>query len=170
MSSDQRPPLEAGNDDQFGRELLDRIKGEAKKRGAKPRRSPVSAVAPIREDTGSRDPRLLGESLASLVKQRGWANQLSVGAVLGRWPEIVGDVVAQHTEPTEFTNGVLTVRCSSTTWATQLRLLTNQLLAKFDSEVGEGVVTAVKILGPSTRSFGRGPKAVRGRGPRDTWG
>ena len=59
---------------------------------------------------------------------------------------------------------------SSTAWATQVRLLTPQLLERLAREVGEGVVETVTVLGPAGPSFRRGKKSVRGPGPRDTWG
>ncbi|SNS97960.1 Predicted nucleic acid-binding protein, contains Zn-ribbon domain (includes truncated derivatives) [Micrococcales bacterium KH10] len=156
--------------DQFGRTILQRIKSAAADRGAKPR---AKYSKPRTDATGNvitRDPMLLGDSLQTLVNTHGWRDQLSVAAVIGRWRSIVGDQIADHCEPLEFSDGTLVVRASSTAWASQLNLLTGQMLAAFAREVGEDVVADIKVLGPSTRSFKRGAKSVPGRGPRDTWG
>jgi predicted nucleic acid-binding Zn ribbon protein len=62
------------------------------------------------------------------------------------------------------------VRADSTTWAANLRLLTPQLLARLEADVGAGVVREVTVLGPSGPHWAKGPRRVRGRGPRDTYG
>ena len=67
-------------------------------------------------------------------------------------------------------NGELTIEAESTAWATQLRLLQGRLLARFATEVGKDVVAKLTIHGPVAPSWEKGPKRVRGRGPRDTYG
>lgn len=89
---------------------------------------------------------------------------------MGRWPDIVGDEIAQHAWPETFIDGKLVIRTSSTAWATQLRMLTSTLDRKIENEVGGGVVTEIVILGPGAPSWIKGPRVVRGRGPRDTYG
>ena len=58
----------------------------------------------------------------------------------------------------------------STAWATQLRMVQAQLLAKIAAAVGDGVVTSLKITGPTAPSWRKGPRHIAGRGPRDTYG
>jgi predicted nucleic acid-binding Zn ribbon protein len=62
------------------------------------------------------------------------------------------------------------VSAESTAWATQLRLIQAQVLAKIAAEVGDGVVTTLKITGPVAPSWRKGPLHIAGRGPRDTYG
>ncbi|GAA2239880.1 DciA family protein [Rarobacter faecitabidus] len=168
MSSEVEAPGEGA--DEFGREILRRIKAGAAARGAKPRRRRDTSGLEPRPRSDSRDPILLGDSLETLIGTRGWTEQLSVAGVMTRWPQIAGEQIAGHSEPVDFTDGILTLRASSTAWATQLQLLTGQILQAIARDLGDGVVTDVKVVGPAARSFKRGPKAVRGRGPRDTWG
>lgn len=111
-----------------------------------------------------------GAVLDTIVAAGGWADPLAVHAVTGRWSEIVGATVAEHAEIVAFSDGVLAVRCDSTAWATQLRLLVPTLLSRLAAEVGPGVVTAVDVSGPIAPSWVRGPRRVKGRGPRDTYG
>lgn len=117
-----------------------------------------------------RDPRAIGEVVARLSKARGWNTQLAVGSVLGRWNELVGEDIAAHCKPESFEDTVVIVRCDSTSWATQLRLLSHQLLKKFDAELGPGIVTVIRVLGPNAPSWRHGMRSVAGRGPRDTYG
>lgn len=117
-----------------------------------------------------RDPQTLGRAASRLSAQRGWAPRLSRGTVFGRWAEIVGDEVAEHATPTALRDGELTVQAASTAWATQLRLLQRQLLARIAAALGDGVVTSMRVQAPSAPSWRRGPRHVSGRGPRDTYG
>lgn len=117
-----------------------------------------------------RDPRAIGEVIGRLSKTRGWGTQVAVGSVLGRWDQIVGAENAAHCKPESFEDTVLVVRCDSTSWATQLRLLSHELLKRFDAELGPGIVTVIKVLGPNAPSWRHGRRTVAGRGPRDTYG
>ena len=118
-----------------------------------------------------RDPSLLGEQLDRMLVDRGWKVDVAVGAVMGRWAEIVGPDIALHVEPVTFTDGVLTVKADSTAWATQMRLLASSVLARVEEEIGAGAVSELKVLGPSAPSWRRGPRrSPDSRGPRDTYG
>ena len=71
----------------------------------------------------------------------------------------------------EEAEGVLTVQCDSPAWATQLRLLARQLVARLNHELGHGTVRLIKVPGPDApkRGYGR-LRAPGSRGPGDTWG
>lgn len=117
-----------------------------------------------------RDPAVVGDVFGRLIRDRGWSTPVAVGSVLTRWAELVGPDIAQHCRPESFENSVVRVRTSSTAWATQLRLMGPMLLSRFDQELGTGVVTRIDVAGPQAPSWKRGPRSVRGRGPRDTYG
>ncbi|MBB2989013.1 putative nucleic acid-binding Zn ribbon protein [Mycolicibacterium iranicum] len=118
----------------------------------------------------SRDPQLFGALTNDLARTRGWSPRVAEGAVFGRWTAVVGEQIAAHAAPTTLNEGVLTVSAESTAWATQLRMVQAQILAKIAAAVGDGVVTSLKIVGPIGPSWRKGPYSVRGRGPRDTYG
>jgi predicted nucleic acid-binding Zn ribbon protein len=117
-----------------------------------------------------RDPQLFGAVLARLVKARGWQRPAAEATVFGAWERVVGPEVAEHSRPVKLEGGELTVEAESTAWATQLRLLAGSLLRRIAAEVGHDVVTKLHIHGPAAPSWSRGPRRVRGRGPRDTYG
>ena len=127
-------------------------------------------VAYTGSGTDPRDPRSVGGLFAKLAHRRGWESSLDVAQVTSRWPELVGPDVAAHCVVERFEPHTLVVRTSSTTWATQLRILKDGLLDKIERQMGRRVVEDIEIHGPVQRSFTRGRKSVRGRGPRDTWG
>ncbi|MFD6547678.1 hypothetical protein ACFWD4_25990, partial [Bacillus cereus] len=43
-------------------------------------------------------------------------------------------------------------------------MLQSQILAKINAAVGHGVVTSLRITGPTTQSWRKGERHVRGRG------
>ncbi|MFV0461487.1 MAG: DUF721 domain-containing protein [Actinomycetales bacterium] len=119
----------------------------------------------------SRDPQTFGASIGHLVTELGWQEPITIGGAMGRWGAIVGDQVAAHSSAESFDEGVLTVVADSTAWASQLRLMAPQLLAKIARELGDGVVTRLVIKGPTAPSWNKGRiRASGGRGPRDTYG
>ena len=119
----------------------------------------------------SRDPQAVGNVLNGFIAQRGWRTELGLRSILTRWAELVGPVNAQHCQPEAFRDGVLKVRAESTTWATAMRGMAPQLLAKLNSELGDGAVKHIDVQGPAAPSWKHGIRSVRdGRGPRDTYG
>ncbi|MGC5018824.1 DciA family protein [Micromonospora sp. DT47] len=117
-----------------------------------------------------RDPQPLGVVLERLMKARGWQQPAAEATVFGAWEKVVGPEIAQHSRPVKLEDGELTVEARSTAWATQLRLLAGSLLKRIAGEVGHNVVRKLHIHGPAAPSWSRGPRRVRGRGPRDTYG
>ncbi|MGC9666998.1 DUF721 domain-containing protein [Planosporangium sp. 12N6] len=117
-----------------------------------------------------RDPQTLASVLERLVKARGWQRPTAEATVFGAWERVVGPDIAAHCRPVKLEDGELTVEAESTAWATQLRLLAGKLLSRIAGEVGNGVVKKLHIHGPAAPSWSRGPRRVRGRGPRDTYG
>ena len=95
---------------------------------------------------------------------------MAEGTVFAEWRKVVGEQIAEHAQPTALRDGVLSVSAESTAWAPQLRMVQTQVLAKIAEAVGDGVVTALRITGPSAPSWRKGPRHIPGRGPRDTYG
>ncbi|MEU1995244.1 DUF721 family protein [Nocardia gamkensis] len=117
-----------------------------------------------------RDPQPLSRLTGSIAKNRGWSTKVAEGMVFGRWAGVVGEDIAAHATPITLKDGVLSIAAESTAWATQLRMLQGQILAKINAAVGQGVVTSLKISGPAAPSWRKGERHIRGRGPRDTYG
>ena len=159
---------------EVARAALNRAKAAAQARGLRPGQAGRSRKPPQDHRSGpgrdGRDPTLLGDMLARVAAERGWSEELSVGGVIGRWREVVGDQVADHCEPETFEDGLLVVRTDSTAWAANLRLLVPQLLATIEREVGPDVVREVRVVGPTGPQWRKGARRVPGRGPRDTYG
>lgn len=104
------------------------------------------------------------------MSDRDWTRTLTAAGLLPRWAEIVGSDIAAHCKPERLAGGELSCIAESTAWATQLRLLNRQILARIAAEVGPDVVNRLTVRGPTGPDWRHGPLRVVGRGPRDTYG
>ena len=116
------------------------------------------------------DPQPVGQLLDRLVRDRGWERAVAEATVVGRWEHLVGADIAAHCQPESLRDGVLVLAAESTAWATQLRLLSGRIAAAVTREVGTGIVTRVRVHGPTAPNWRKGPRHISGRGPRDTYG
>ena len=170
---DQGDRREQGEHDPQGLELARALAGRIKSVKPGPKRKPrrrrdQAEVSGARPD--DRDPQLLNATIGRLLRDQGWEVDVAVHGVMARWPAIVGPEIAQHCTPERYADTELTVRTDSTAWAVQLKQLAPKLVHTLNTELGDGTVTRVVVLGPNAPSWRKGPRTVRGRGPRDTYG
>ncbi|WP_243717026.1 DciA family protein [Actinomadura darangshiensis] len=145
------PPAKSGIE--LAREALAQAKADAMKRGSVPgngRKRKGGRPVRVREPGRGGDPKMFGAAIHELMASRGWEQRAAVGGVFGNWAGIVGAELAEHTRPDRFEDGELTVAADSTTWATQLRLLSSTLVRRLNEELGHGTVRRVKVVGPSS--------------------
>ena len=117
------------------------------------------------------DPQLISDVLQNLIQDREWQSGIAEGNLFANWRNIVGDEIAEHTEPIAILEGVLTIRTSSTAWATQLNLISNDVLASLQASAPGALVEKLSIIGPQGPNWKRGIRTIKGaRGPRDTFG
>ena len=81
-------------------------------------------------------PRPLADALRSVRADVEPATPL--GAVQGAWADAVGEEIASHARPVAERDGTITVACDAATWAQELDLLQEELLARVREHVGEG--------------------------------
>ncbi|EPH39933.1 DciA family protein [Streptomyces aurantiacus] len=168
-----KPPEPSGVD--LARVALRAAKEQARARGDATRQKKQARRGGLRSGARAdgRDPLPLGSAINRLITERGWETPAAVGGVMGRWPQIVGDDLAKHCVPQRYDENerVLTVQCDSTAWATQLRLMAPQLVARLNEDLGHGTVRIIKVLGPGGPARRFGPlRAPGSTGPGDTYG
>jgi len=120
--------------------------------------------------TAGRDPKGLGDVLATLTRQSGWNAQLAREDLVLQWAEVAGEETARHADPVALSDGLLTVQCDSTAWAKNLQLMRTAIVTELVRRFPEAGVQNVRFVGPDVPSWKWGPRAVPGRGPRDTYG
>lgn len=84
----------------------------------------------------SDDPRPITESLDGLLRDLRAGARHEVGGVFGRWDELVGPVIAGHARPVKLDAGRLLVEVDEPGWATQLRFLEPDVLARLRDSAG----------------------------------
>jgi predicted nucleic acid-binding Zn ribbon protein len=117
-----------------------------------------------------RDPRGLGDAINSLTSQLGWNSPLAQSELLASWAELAGSETARHSTPAGIDEGVLTVHCESTAWATQLRMMRVEIMTHIANRYPEAGIESIRFQGPNAPSWKKGPRSIPGRGPRDTYG
>lgn len=117
-----------------------------------------------------RDPKVLGDVLFATATDMGWSADLDQARLFTDWDAFVGQTTAEHTTVLGLHKGVLQVQCDSTAWATELRRLRAEMLTRILKEYPDSGISELKFLAPGAPSWKHGPRSVRGRGPRDTYG
>ncbi|MEU7720309.1 DUF721 domain-containing protein [Streptomyces tibetensis] len=168
-----KPPEPSGVD--LARVALRAAKEAARARGDAAQQKKQARRGGLRSGARAdgRDPMALGSAINRLITERGWEAPAAVGGVMGRWPQIVGEDVAKHCVPEKYDEDerVLVVRCDSTAWATNLRLLAPTLVARLNEDLGHGRVKLIKVQGPGGPARRYGPlRAPGSTGPGDTYG
>lgn len=117
-----------------------------------------------------RDPKGIGDAVADLTRQAGWDSQLAREDLVLQWEQVAGEETARHASPVALSDGLLTVQCDSTAWAKNLQLMRGAIVTEIARRFPEARVENVRFIGPDVPSWKWGPRAVPGRGPRDTYG
>ncbi len=117
------------------------------------------------------DPQSLEAVLAEMVAGRNWGQGIAEGNLFSNWAEVVGVEIAEHTTPISLIDGRLTIQSTSSAWATQMRLMQNELLKTISNSAPGALVEELNVIGPHAPSWKRGLRSIKGaRGPRDTYG
>jgi hypothetical protein len=98
-----------------------------------------------RTDRRSTDPVPIGEIVDGLLGEEILARGLPLATLLERWPELVGDRLAEATTPVSLEGGVLLVRASDGPWGSQARYFVDEIRDRADELLGGGVIRSVRI-------------------------
>ena len=128
-----------------------------------------NSVEPSREKIG--DPQPLNSVIAELVTTRDWKKGIAEGSLFSEWTSVVGQEIGSHSTPLSLVDGLLTIQASSSAWATQLTLISNNLLNTIRDSAPGALVEEIVVLPPGAPSWKKGVRSIRNaRGPRDTYG
>ena len=97
-------------------------------------------TAPRRDgrSRSSEGPVRVGDALGEVASSLGAGRADVVGAVFGRWDDIVGSAVAAHVRPVRVDGMTLVVSADHPAWATQIRHLAPDILARLAEVCGAG--------------------------------
>lgn len=120
--------------------------------------------------SNTRDPKLLSFVLGAASNDFGWKKEIDQAKIIEEWDQFIGERTAPHTKIVGISDGIMSVQCDSTAWATELRRLRAEILTRLREQYPNSKILEVKFLGPGAPSWKHGPRSVPGRGPRDTYG
>jgi predicted nucleic acid-binding Zn ribbon protein len=82
------------------------------------------------------------------VALRDFTNDLAPMTTLGRvqevWPRATGSAISLAAMPTSEHNGILTVTCEASVWAQELDLMSEELIARLNSELGAAEIRQLR--------------------------
>jgi hypothetical protein len=99
-----------------------------------------------RRERRSADPVGLGDVVDGLLAQEVFRRGMPVAKLAARWPQLVGERLAQATTPASLEAGVLVVRASDGPWGAQASFLADEIRKRADEALGGGVVTRVRVV------------------------
>jgi predicted nucleic acid-binding Zn ribbon protein len=89
-------------------------------------------------------PTPLAEALKAYLKKAGLIRRMGQAGVIEEWPQLVGDQIARVTAPDSVTpEGVLRVKVATAAWASELSLMTPQILARLNTG-RSGRITSIR--------------------------
>lgn len=94
----------------------------------------------------SKDPSPITQVLGEMIDSGNWRQRLAAGRLRQSWATIVGDQIAAHSAPIRLSDGTLLIKAESGVWATELTLLSRQIVRLCDEWLGGGLIQAVKVV------------------------
>jgi len=85
-------------------------------------------------------PKRLGDAIQSLLIGLGLQGKLKRYELLDRWPEIVGDQIAQVTKADHLEGDKLFVRVTRSTWRNELLFLKRDLIDKINASMKQEII------------------------------
>ena len=83
-----------------------------------------------------RTPRPLATAIGAALERA--EPETLLAAVQSAWPSAVGEAIAREATPVTERSGVVTVACSSSSWAQELDLLRAQIIEKLGPKLPSG--------------------------------
>ncbi len=87
----------------------------------------------------------IGEALAKFLRSRGFEKRIKQEDIIRRWPEIVGNKIADKTKPKRITNNILVVKVDDAVWRNEMVYYREEIRKKINSIAGEELVKELKF-------------------------
>jgi predicted nucleic acid-binding Zn ribbon protein len=96
-----------------------------------------------------RGPRRAGSALRDVLAES--SPRTLLAAVQTAWPEACGEAIAAESQPVKERDGLVTVACRSSTWASELDLMQDALRERLDRLVGDGRIQGLRFTADAAR-------------------
>lgn len=91
------------------------------------------------------EPRSLQDSLEILARQYGLAAPEILLQLERAWNDILGEQLSNHAHLRSLRDGVLAVGVDAGAWATQVRFLETELIARINDLIDPGLVREIRV-------------------------
>jgi hypothetical protein len=92
------------------------------------------------------DPVPVADALAEIGADLGLADPGVIGTLAERWVDVVGPAIAPNARLRSLRGSTLTVSVETGAWATQLRYLESEMLARIAAIVGGDAIDTVRVV------------------------
>lgn len=104
---------------------------------------------------GRRDPRKIGDALDDVLRHLGSPSSETLTTVFSRWPEVVGEQIAAHTEPVAVRNGTLAISADDPAWASELQWQGARICERARSVLNDDSIQRITVRVRPTGAGGR---------------
>lgn len=110
-------------------------------------------------------PLSLGEVLEGFLRRSGLKRRIQEQKILDLWEGVVGQAVAERTEPIRVQNRVLQVKVDNSVWMQQLQFMKSLILKKFQEQSGDNFLQDLRFFFGELNHLqeGKNEKTKRGR-------
>ncbi len=91
-------------------------------------------------------PKVIGDTLQSLLRQMGIEQKINQYQVLDLWPELVGKKIAEIAYADRVRDKILYVKVKSMTWRTELLFQKPHILKKIENRFGKNIITDIRFF------------------------
>jgi len=112
----------------------------------------------------NKKPMSLGDVLESFLSRSGLKRRIQEQKILDLWEKVVGQAVAERTEPIRVQNRVLQVKVDSSVWMQQLQFMKSLILQKFQQQLGGNFLQDLRFFIGELKPAAKGKSEEEGQG------
>ena len=88
----------------------------------------------------------IGEAIQAYLKERGLASDVAIQNVIGAWPRIMGQAIAENTERTWFQSGIFYIKMRNPVWKNELSMARSKIREILNREMGQDLIEEGRIF------------------------
>lgn len=98
-----------------------------------------------KESSGTNPVQDISSILDSYVANTDFGKKLKKFSIFNHWEEIVGKEIGRKTKPEKIFKGILYISVSSPGWASELRMISEQVIEKINTFAGGDVISKLRF-------------------------
>ena len=91
-------------------------------------------------------PKQVGFGVDRVMKHLDAPERSVVEGVFSRWPELVGQVIADNCRPARINDGVLVIEADAPAWVSELGWMGEEILNQIRTKLGTDEITSVSVV------------------------